>query len=607
MNLLQFSVIRSGLRWLALGLVWGVAGASTAQNITQNFTLKPGWNSIFLEVLPSNPSVAQVFSDPVIASVWEPIVRVTTVSFIQNQNEAPFNRGGWAVYVPTNRPESLNNDLFSVRANHAYLVNVSGTQPVSLAVTGQPSIRQLAFEPDAFTLRGFPVDPGAAPTFQSFFASSPAHYNVASGLLQRMFRLNNATAQWELVSPSDRIARGEAYWVYTSGSSSFMGPLAITPSVGDSLNFGLVAGEEDLTLQNNTAAPLNITLSNLGSGNLPLALYATPTNSPLRSWLPLPQTYTATLGSGATQRIRLGIQRGHMTNDTFATVLALSDGVGTQYRVAVLAQRPSPVAGKTQLQPLAHQALDAGESTMPVALQAGLWVGDVTVNAVAETYNNLSNTTPTTGTFDLRLILHVTTNGATRLLREVIEMYQNGNYTTNTAGQRIVSQPGQYVLLTDDTLIPQYTGVALRDGVPVGRRISTAGFDFDPPGGTNFLTMNGTFGVGNTVGTTITLTPRTPTNPFLHRFHPDHDNLDPLFNAVPPTNSMQEVYTITRQIQMQFAAADPAGQTASDYGYNEIGGYYQETITGLHRNPLASSGTFHLRRLALTPVLNQNQ
>jgi hypothetical protein len=264
--------------------------------------------------------------------------------------------------------------------------------------------------------------------------------------------------------------------------------------------------------------------------------------------------------------------------------------------VAVTAQRPTvttPLGGATN-------------GPIPAALQAGLWVGDITVNAVAETYNNVTNTTPTYASFDLRFILHVQTNGTTRLLREVIQMLQNGTVTNNAAGQSVLSQPGQAVLLTDDRLLPQYTGAALRDGTPVGRRLSTAAFDFDPPGGTNFLTMSGAFGNTNTVGCTITLTPGTPTNPFLHRYHPDHNNLDkyyaPLATNVPP-----EVYTVTRQIQMTFTASDPAGLNGTDYGYTEIGGRYRETLTGIHRNPLVTSGTFHLNRLTDIAVLNANQ
>ena len=146
----------------------------------------------------------------------------------------------------------------------------------------------------------------------------------------------------------------------------------------------------------------------------------------------------------------------------------------------------------------------------------------------------------------------------------------------------------------------------MRDSTPVGRRISTAGFDFDPPGGTNYITMTGSFGISKAVGCTLTLTPSSPTNPFLHRYHPDHDNLDAFYNPL-GTDAPAEVYTVSRQIQLTFTPSDPGGQNGSDYGVNEIGGLYGETLTGLHRNPLVTSGTFHLRRISDTAFLNANQ
>ena len=48
---------------------------------------------------------------------------------------------------------------------------------------------------------------------------------------------------------------------------------------------------------------------------------------------------------------------------------------------------------------------------------------------------------------------------------------------------------GRFVLLTDDSLIPQFSGSALRDGEAVGRRISTTAFAMTEP-----LDMTGTFG-----------------------------------------------------------------------------------------------------------------
>ncbi|HXJ76335.1 MAG TPA: hypothetical protein VNM37_25980, partial [Candidatus Dormibacteraeota bacterium] len=181
----------------------------------------------------------------------------------------------------------------------------------------------------------------------------------------------------------------------------------------------------------------------------------------------------------------------------------------------------------------------------------------------------------------------------------VIQMWQNGTSTTNAEGFVVTDQPGRYVLLTDDALIPQYRGASLRDGVPVGRRISTLDFDFE--GG--MVAMSGALAGGSTASGTIALEPNFPTNPFKHRFHPDHDNLDATY-----TRFKEEAYRITRNIELRFSATDPAGgdNTSSlEYGHNVFGGVYHEAITGLHRTDIISEGTFRLTRIANSPVLNQ--
>jgi len=548
-----------------------------AQTITQTMILQPGQNAVFLEVTPADANVADVFADPAITAVWQPRVRNSTVAFIQNPNSTPFNTAGWMVYVPTNQPMSVNNDLYSVVANTPYIVIVGGSNSVTLTITGRPSLLASPFTPNAYTLRGFPVNPADPPGFQAFFQSSPAHYNNGAGPLTAIYRFNLLTGQWQQVNPSDQIMRDVAYWVWTVGASSYMAPLTARCPVGDGLDFGSQNFELDLTLQNTTSNLMNVTITDLGGLPRPL-VYKALTNATTHGmgWVPLPQSLTTNIPANGTILLQLGIERSQIVHGSYETVLALNDGNGTLLRVPVSAQA----------------------ATFP---QAGLWVGDITVNGVAETYNNLTNTTPASKPFVMRAMLHVTPAGSTRFLREAIEMLQTAVATTN--GNVVTVTPPQTVLLTDTSLLSQFTGVVLRDGTPVGRRISTAAFDFDPPGGTNFLTMTGTFGVGNTVGVSITLAPTTPTNPFLHRYNPDHDNLDPLYKPL-STNVPPEVYTVTRNIQFTFTPTDPTGQTATDYGLNEIGGTYSETLTGLHRNPLVVSGTFHLVHTLTEPYLN---
>ena len=581
-------------RGLALGLAFSASVVLTnAQTITQTFNLQPGWNSIFLEVTPANPSIAAIFSNPAIAAVAEPKPRLSTAAFVQSPNTPPINTGGWLIFIPTNKVESVNNNLFNVQVNHAYLVEVTGAQSVTVNVMGPPSLRALPFQADGYTLRGFPVDPAAPPSFQSFFAASTGQTDPSTGQLQPIYRMNNATGQWDLVNPTDIMSRGIAYWVYTLGASSYMAPLTLTLPGGSSLDFGLDGNELDLALLQNSGGAETVTITDTGSGNRPLACAQYLQGVP--SWPPLPKTFSTNLVSGTNRIVRLTIQRGQMTNDSYSTVLDVRDGLGTLLHVPVTAQRQPGLA-----------ASGTG-GAIPVALQAGLWVGDVLVNGVAETYNNPSNTAPVNPPFDLRLILHVDTNGTTRLLREVIQMFQVGSYTNNASGQQVLKQPGHYVLVTDNSLLGNFTGAALRDGTPVGRRYSTASFDFDPPGGTNYIVMSGTFGISNLLSCSITLTPSTPTNPFLHRYHPDHDNLDANYQPL-PANVPQEIYTVTRQIQLRFTATDPTdatGAASTDYGFTTIGGIYNETVTGLHRNALADSGTFHLTRIATTAALNR--
>ena len=99
---------------------------------------------------------------------------------------------------------------------------------------------------------------------------------------------------------------------------------------------------------------------------------------------------------------------------------------------------------------------------------------------------------------------------------------------------------------------------------------------------------------------TIALTPQSPTNPFRHKYHPDHDNLDDRF-----ANFKAEAYAVTRVLSLQFSSTPPPGFNDPDYGYRVQGGTYRETVTGLNKAPITCQGTFRLTRLSDIGVLNQ--
>jgi hypothetical protein len=91
-----------------------------------------------------------------------------------------------------------------------------------------------------------------------------------------------------------------------------------------------------------------------------------------------------------------------------------------------------------------------------------------------------------------------------------------------------------------------------------------------------------------------------PTNPFLHRYHPDHDNKDAEF-----LNFRAEAYQVVRSVQLVFSTEDPLGREPPGWGDSIVGGAFSEAITGLHKNAIFTSGNFRLRRVSAVATLNQ--
>ena len=83
-------------------------------------------------------------------------------------------------------------------------------------------------------------------------------------------------------------------------------------------------------------------------------------------------------------------------------------------------------------------------------------------------------------------------------------------------------------------------------------------------------------------------------NPFVHQYHPDHDNRDAKLK--PLAAGKEESYSVERTCTFTFSNAP---------GSTSLSGTYSETLTGLNKVPIAVTGTFTMRRLSeidtLTP------
>jgi hypothetical protein len=187
------------------------------------------------------------------------------------------------------------------------------------------------------------------------------------------------------------------------------------------------------------------------------------------------------------------------------------------------------------------------------------------------------SSTPTP--FKLRTLLHLSDGGTARLLSEVY------------LGQ-LAAAPNEVGLCTSESLLKQ-------DALGSAQCFSSAHLPMDQV----ITSGSGSFATGQTLTRVIHVPYNDATNPFLHTYHPDHDNKNARGDDLP---AGVEAPNLTRTCQFIFTASPPAGSSVtSGWGSSVIGGNYVETMTGIHKDPLILSGTFELRRASQIGTLSQ--
>ena len=574
---------------LSLIMLAIAVAAAHAATVTQTIELKPGWNAIHVEVEPEVKAIEQVFAGLPVASVWRWIPDDRPVSFIQDPDEELMTIDGWYGYFPPERPESILTNLYTINANQPYLVRLQGSSSRTLEITGKPALRSMRWRSDGFQLTGFPVEPGNEPTFGSWFAGSEAHAG------QAIYRLDDS-GQWvEIARPQvERIRSGEAYWVYTRGRSQFQGPMAVELDFGERLDFGASVARDSLVVRNHSGVSNRIRIRRLETDvPVPLALGTRDEETGETEWPVIPQETSFSLPVDAARTLRFGIRRSELFANNASQVIEISNGFGSRHLIEVSAAvyQSSSVQGT-------QTSRDGNKIQASDPRFAGLWLGVATIEKVSIAQTGGVVPVPAGSDFPLRMIVHVDAGGNVVLLKEVIQMWKEGSYKPDPDNPEynVVDEPGRYVLITDESLLPQFEGAVLRDGEPVGVRMSTAAYDFD----SDELELEGVFGPGGLLTASIVLDPQHSTNPFLHRYHPDHDNLDAQF-----INYQPEAFEVTREMEFVFASSDPEGAESPEWGNGEMAGTFNEAISGLHRSTIFVSGSFRFRRVLNIDQLNQ--
>lgn len=596
-----------------------------AQWLTQSFNLKSGWNAVYVNV----DARYDTLDDLVGADVSNPIQEIwlwspspNTAQFIKDP-QTPSEVNSWLTWLRSDGPSS---SLIRLPGNVACLVR--STSDFTWTLKGKPVASTFDWTGSGLNFIGFPTVPSNPPTFDTFFTPAP-ELKFSAEIFRYVGGAITDNPKQVLDLTQTQVRRGEAFWIRSQTFNKYFGPVETVLGSSGTLDFDDTLGQQSFRLRNHTKADLTVQLAMVASETppagqtpivaLPPMLMRGPINltnltygySTLAS--PLTVTLKADGQPGSDLEVVLGLNRSAMNQapgSLLAGVLRITDSLG-------YSQIDVPVSAK-------------------VNSTAGLWVGNAVVSAVNQyltTYHTVAtdiemNTlltnltllpapdgisyarepssgriikfTGTNGTYlvknvntdsgsvarpyPLRLIIHNDPTAKARLLERVF-------IGQNTGGDQIVT--------TKETLLDP-------NALASARRISAAHLPFTTAN--EGWLFSGALALGTNITATATVSyDDQSSNPFLHTYHPDHDNLDALFKNT--LNQGEESYGIRRLFRLQVnpPATDFDSLTSSGM---QFGGQYSETITLIGRDNFSRnfdvSGAFKLNRITTTPTLTTN-
>lgn len=589
---------------------------STGVEHAQVVVLKPGWNSLFLQVQPEKNDIPTVFQGVPFTSIWRWSDPRTGPQFISDQTEANLDVARWQIHLPMDRTESFQNNLAAVFRHESYLIHLSGTQEVTLTVRGRPGYQRPRWAVDGYTLSGLPIDPewpGGGLSVESFFAPSAAHFDAAEGQPRGVYSLRT-DGSWMRLAATDTVKSGEAYWIYTKGGSDYLAPIEAALPGSSEITYTLGSDQKELAF---TFRPYpadepinNVFLAHvLGDQSLPLRINESAPQEG-NTWRDLPNGYSVAPRQGSRRTIRLAASRDRIPGLRYEGIMTLRGG-GVRHLVPLVIERDKPDAVAEVARPF-----------NPV----GLWMGVVSITHVSEVNGLRTNyvvryetnrvdglesvisrattevrnvqqgslPTPVKEPFEMRLLLHTGLNGLSQILQNVTILKRPD--TATVANQVVTAQQGgDGVLITDPALLGSFEGLNVRGRDRTGTRLSSP---FYPMHQTNGIPFDAGLDLGRRIQASWSLPPGSPLNPYRHKFHPDHDNLDRSFKTY-----KAEAYPVRRTVVLDIPARQGSSRKPGS-GQDDIEGTYTEVIEGVHRIPITVQGTVTLRRLVAIGTLN---
>jgi hypothetical protein len=557
---------------LLLGAFLLALSPLSAQWYSKTYSLAAGWNGIWLHGDASYTTVAELFaSNTNITEVWRWNPNPDQIQFSSSPSTPTTNSDEWTVWK---RDDPTDQVLQRMVASSAYLINNAGSA-TTITIKQQASSPANTWLISGANFMGFPSAGTSSswPILSNYFASfiNGSNTGLPSGtkVYKYVGGALSGSNPLQVVNTTERLDPDKAYWINLATVSSFTGAIEYEVPGSGGLLFGRTASALTVGVTNRSTSSVTLTISLDGSeaaptgqsaisGAVPLTkrVFNSTTNSYDETAVPATGSspaYTVTVAAGGRANLDFGVNRASLSttsSDFYASILRIKDSAGlTDVRLPV--------------------------SVQP-ATAAGLWIGQVNVSQVVSTQQGSGSNT--SRAYPLYILMHLDTAGNARLLRQAFS-------------GRLVTTSNPLGLAVSEARV---LGGAASDVKPMRFYMPMM-----PEGSPTILasTTPATFSSGSSVLWNITHDYRDPVNPFVHTYHPDHDNLDARFSAT-PLAAGQESYTIVRSCTFSFTSSPPDRSTVTGWGTTVLGGNYSETLTGLNKVPLSVSGTFAMRRIS---------
>ena len=352
-----------------------LATSALAGHVSETISLTAGWNAIYLESTPDNPSPADFFSDiPQVerigcyeSSEYSALAQIASDGTSIAQKPAAF--------VVWERGKESTSPLQRILGGRVYLIY--STAAATKTFYGVPACPRTTWQESGSgfaTLAGVSIPAGETVSSLAYFREGPLGVDAAKKPYSAGGTVASAPQYTQLMAfrGSPTLKAGAAYAFEAESVSDWPGVVKVSvPNTSGALSFSSGSALQSMTVANagttSRVVRVSYEASELESERKPpLKLFVPATATNASAWVEF-SSHDFTLEAGASVQLAMSVDRTQLDagGGEYAALVTVADLSGTKMRVRV------PVTASVE-----------AESETNAAYPKGLWYGNVELSQV---------------------------------------------------------------------------------------------------------------------------------------------------------------------------------------------------------------------------------